>query len=133
MRVDVYNRAQACELDPQCNTVLVSISTPDINYRRSPEEEGWKALLKFSFHDVSTEVPNMTLMEDRTADILTQLAKNKYDVAVHCDAGISRSVAVGLFLHEQFGYELHMHSIQTTDLHNRYVYTKLLQAMERQS
>jgi predicted protein tyrosine phosphatase len=48
------------------------------------------------------------------------------DFVVHCDAGVSRSVAVGMYLRTLFEAELTTHAIHTTRAYNSLVHRMLM-------
>jgi predicted protein tyrosine phosphatase len=118
MQVDVYNRVQAESLEPTEGTVIISISTPGYP---ATLKEGWEDVLRLEFHDVVKIPKGMPEVKPFTSDhvdaihefVDKHVAASK-DFAVHCDAGVSRSVAVGVFLNEIHGGDLNLHAISTT-------------------
>jgi predicted protein tyrosine phosphatase len=139
MKVNVYSRKQAIDLVPAEGTVVISISGPD---NEAPLKEGWEDILRLAFHDVALDPdacriqgiqsiagkPIIFFDEEMAAQVDTFAFKHKdKDFMVHCDAGVSRSVAVGLFLKELFEAELTTHAIHTTAAYNSLVHRILLQ------
>lgn len=111
MRVDVYNRAHAEAVAPTPNTVVISISNPGLPARL---KDGWESVLRLEFHDVVTRAEGMSQCEpfhDGHAVEIHDFVEENLDknFMVHCDAGMSRSVAVGVFLQDVHGYTLHLH------------------------
>jgi predicted protein tyrosine phosphatase len=136
MQIDVYSRQQILKLDPQPNTAVISISGPA---DPAPLKEGWGPLLRVEFHDVvipRAEMPVMVdpnfgrvvLFDEEIAEQIDAFAWEHKDknFAVHCAAGVSRSVAVGLFLKEIFEGDLHLHAIHTTAAANSLVHRTLM-------
>jgi predicted protein tyrosine phosphatase len=118
MRVDVYNREQAIGLEPTEGTVMISISSPG---DQANLKEGWEDILRLEFHDVVRIPKNMpeirafcTTHVDAVHEFVDKHVAAGKDFAVHCDAGVSRSVAVGMFLEEIHGGDLNLHAIHTT-------------------
>lgn len=130
MSVHVWNREQAQKLIPREKEVIISISQPGepANLR-----DGWMDILKLEFSDYTSEeigkneLNSVTLFtEDMAKQIWNFVNKyEKFVFHVHCDAGISRSVAVGLIIADVFGVELKLHAIDTSALANSLV-TRLL-------
>ncbi len=118
MKVDVYNREQAVDLEPTEGTVMISISSPG---DPADLKEGWEDVLRLEFHDVVKIPKNMpeirafcTTHVDAIHDFIEKHIEDGKDFAVHCDAGVSRSVAVGVFLEDVHGGDLELHAIHTT-------------------
>lgn len=136
MLIDVYSRQQILKVDPQPDVAVISISGPA---DPAPLKEGWGPILRVEFHDVvipRDEMPAMVeidggsivLFDEEIAARIDAFAwehKDK-DFAVHCAAGVSRSVAVGLFLKEIFRGDLYLHAIHTTAAANSLVHRLLM-------
>lgn len=136
MQIDVYSRQQILKLDPQPDTAVISISGP---CDEVPFKEGWGPMLRLEFHDVvipRDEMPVMVdpnfgrvvLFDEEMAERIDAFAWEHKDknFAVHCAAGVSRSVAVGMFLKEIFEGDLHLHAIHTTAAANSLVHRILM-------
>ncbi len=111
MRADVYNRAHAEAVTPVHNTVVISISNPGLPARL---KEGWESVLRLEFHDVVAiplGMPECEPFLDHHVEEIHDFVEENLDkhFVVHCDAGMSRSVAVGVFLQDVHGYTLHLH------------------------
>lgn len=111
MRVDVYSRAHAEALAPTHNTVVISISKPEPPARL---KDGWEDVLRLEFHDVVSIPLGMQecepFLDHHVEEIHDFVEENlDKDFMVHCDAGMSRSVAVGVFIQDVHGYTLHLH------------------------
>jgi predicted protein tyrosine phosphatase len=138
MRVDVYNRAQACTLTPTGNTVVISITAPADD---APLKQGWEAILRVEFHDVvipRAEMPALVdpncgrviMFDEIMAAQIDQFvwAHKDKDFIIHCQAGQSRSVAVGMFIKDLFPETiLHLHAVKTTAGANGLVHRMLMQ------
>ncbi|RLB62473.1 MAG: hypothetical protein DRH08_12410 [Deltaproteobacteria bacterium] len=111
MRVDVFNRGHAESAPPAPNTAVISISNPGLP---ATLKDGWEAVLRLEFHDVvriPVGMPECEPFHDgHVVEIHDFVEENlDKDFLVHCDAGMSRSVAVGVFLQDVHGYTLHLH------------------------
>ena len=135
MKVDVYNREQACKLIPDANKCFISIWTPlgdwssELDYNDSPIKTGWADTLKLTFHDVTYMGHKDWVLfnHDMARKIVMFIQKNiNKNFVVHCDAGISRSVAVGCYLRDQYGYELKLNAWPTDEHRNNLVYGTLM-------
>jgi predicted protein tyrosine phosphatase len=127
MQVDVYSRQQAVELAPVEGTVVISISTP--GFELASLQEGWKSILRLQFHDCTEDNASaLTPFNDVMAAIVHEFIQVHLgkDFMIHCDAGVSRSVAIGLFLREIFEAELTTHAIHTTVAYNSLVHRMLM-------
>jgi len=129
MKINVYNKKQVEELQPEPESVLISISCPGkpVNLK-----EGWKRILRLEFDDiVSIEEalidklqPFTNEQRDQVIDFINE-NKNR-NFVIHCDAGISRSVAIGIFIQNKFNGELILHApTATTTFANSLVLRKL--------
>jgi predicted protein tyrosine phosphatase len=138
MRVDVYNRVQACELEPVEGTAVISISAPADD---APLKHGWDPLLRIEFHDVVIPRAEMPVLVDPNCGRIVMFdeqmaykidkfiwANKNGNFMIHCNAGQSRSVAVGMFIKDLFGdTELVLHAVKTTAGANSLVHRLLLQ------
>ena len=119
------------EADPyKC---LLSISTPFKDYCQTPTLAGWMDVISLEFDDVQSLGavafigPSVVRFHTEQAIQLLEFL-NKYfgrDMVVHCDAGISRSVAIGCFMRDHLDYELELHGGQNEDDMNKWVYRVL--------
>lgn len=116
-QVDVYNREQVLETAKQegCpSTAVISISNPGAQLEWvSPQ---WAGLLQLSFFDYTHPVPEKTVFdEDMSQQVKAFVEEHKeHAFLIHCDAGISRSVAIGVWISETLGIPLYTHAIHTT-------------------
>lgn len=129
MRVDVYDRGGAEGLEPRPDTVVISISTP--GQRPARLKEGWEDVLRLEFHDVVRPMegaPELVLFGPYHVEQVLAFTKGhrEKDFVIHCDAGASRSVAVGLYLQDYYEAELHLHAIHTTAAANGRVHRGLM-------
>lgn len=102
---------------------LISISTPGVEYDRHPNYTKWGDVIELEFDDVDRLMHGCIRFDaNRAKKLIEFIEKNKdRDFAVHCDAGISRSPAVGMFISEKYGHDLEMHSYLNTEHHNKWV------------
>ena len=121
-------------MQPDSNKCFVSIWTPPEwqdkeLYKHSPKMEGWKDSIQLVFNDVTNQdKPSYVLFNDDMARKLVAFVyKNMCsDFVVHCDAGMSRSVAVGCYLRDQLGYLLDLQAWYTDIHRNQLVYRILM-------
>lgn len=129
MRVDVFNRQQIEWITPDTPRPLISIGQSrcedclGTRPENMPPDEatlqaGWGDVLRLSFHDFTYQpkgdcwvVFTPELAAETTAFIEAHAGQ---DFAIHCAAGISRSVAVGVFMRDAYDYELFLHAIDST-------------------
>jgi predicted protein tyrosine phosphatase len=130
-QVDVYNREGACSLDPIEGTVIISISGP--TGTPAPLKEGWEDVLRLEFDDVVKPVagiPDLVLFHqghvDKVQAFVEKHVEAGKDFVVHCDAGISRSVAIGMYINEVYEGDLNLHAIHTTAAANARVHRGLI-------
>jgi predicted protein tyrosine phosphatase len=131
MRVDVYGRARAEATEPTENTVVISITNPE---QPAFLQDGWKDILRLEFHDVVSIPRGMhecVAFHTEHIDLIHAfVAKHEgCDFMVHCDAGVSRSVAVGRFLREVHDADLHLYEIHTDEHCN----SRVLRGLKRKS
>jgi predicted protein tyrosine phosphatase len=117
MNVYVTNRNGARTLKPPQAFVWVSISTP--GDPAAPVSEGSLGVLRLWFHDLETAPGEAfgkvygphRLFNDRMAVevvrfIIASAGRGVQDICAHCDAGVSRSGAVAMWLHDTFGAQV---------------------------
>lgn len=122
MKVRILNRQQGEQWAAAPGQVMISISTP--GDKPASLQEGWESVLRLQFHDVTQDHPGagvLVLFNDEMADAayeFIQIHLGK-DFVVHCDAGVSRSMAVGVFLRDVCEYKLVVISNDPVD-HDRF-------------
>lgn len=134
-RVDVHSRKQAEALEPKGNQAIISITAPGKAANLKP---GWRAILRLEFHDITeqweVDREGLTMFSEAHADsirnfmTLIETASNLQDsdIVVHCDAGVSRSVAVGVYLRDVHACELHLHATPNPSFANQTVLRTLM-------
>lgn len=129
-QVDVHNREQAESLEPIEGTVVISISGPG---RPAHLKDGWEDVLHLEFDDVvkpHSAVPDLVLFSQTHVDKVHAFVEKHVeagkDFVIHCDAGVSRSVAVGMYVNEVYGGDLNLHAIHTTAAANSRVHRGLV-------
>lgn len=107
-RIHIVSRRYAERFEPEHeNWYLISIETPGSQYGDTPNYEQYKDHFIQEFHDVERGRNGLEYFTEEHAKVLISFVENwKYNdeecnILVHCDAGISRSAAIGRFL-EQF-------------------------------
>lgn len=129
IQVDVYSRFQAEGLDPRPGTAVISISnpgSPPVNLK-----EGWEAILRLQFDDVVRPVsgiPDLILFGEQHVRAIQDFLKENHgkDFVIHCEAGVSRSVAIGLYLQDAHEAKLTTYAIHTTTGANARVHSGLM-------
>lgn len=127
-------------IKPESHKVLISISTPTVPYN-SAIPTGWLETLELSFLDVIWDDLNkeqqqelygmwgdkLKLFDETAASSLLEFIDkhSTRDFVIHCDAGISRSVAVGAFMRDFYGYSVEFAEIGTDKYKNIQVYNTL--------
>jgi predicted protein tyrosine phosphatase len=124
--VHVWNRLQAEGLEP-CG-VIISIHSPEgITNFPANLREGWQGRLTLCFEDAEPGEPDSPrVFADHHAQAILEFCNRHKDIEewhIHCDAGFSRSVAVGIMLADMFRRELTLHAVGTTEHANNWVMT----------
>jgi len=120
----VMSRESATQLIQHEDTSVLSIETPGITYRSQVPSEGWLNFKKMTFYDTDPGSVNWgakdTLWKKSEVEVFSEIYPSLYVAGeildfvipaiqeskvfiVHCDAGISRSAAVGVFLRDFLG------------------------------
>jgi len=123
----VVDRSRAREFPvnpPGCHILL---QEPNHKYGDGLPRSGWYDTIVFNVHDITKPVDGYAHFTDamalRLADFLT---KNEgRPMLVSCDAGLSRSVAVGATLRDRFGYDVTFVCSGDDRFRNVLIYTKL--------
>jgi predicted protein tyrosine phosphatase len=127
MKAKVMSRESAIVYTPD-NECLISISTPFVNYETHLPTEGWYDRIQFQFHDAAKSIPGIeiVLFDNVMASIMLEYIRLHHgrDFVIHCDAGMSRSVGVGVVLRDFFGYNVTFEV--GTDQHRNSLVTSLL-------
>lgn len=120
------------------NTIVISIGDPaplnqeskiDNAYFLPDLRETFLDVLRLEFHDIQKPVHGYVAFNDLHAHLIEEFIRHwhkvdkKVDLIVHCEAGISRSVAVSVFLADLLNLPLEGH----LEFANQYV----LQIMEK--
>lgn len=123
-RIEVYSRRAISGRRGKRNEALVSVETPRSDYAARPgaDFEGWALRpLVLIFDDIEKQAGTApddwlsagSLMSREQADRVLMYAYEAADAGantliVHCDAGVSRSTALGSVLAEIHGASLHI-------------------------
>jgi predicted protein tyrosine phosphatase len=96
--VRVLPRRLAVCREPLAGEVCISITNP--RQSQAELEDGYADILRLGFHDTDQVGGNFTVMSREHAKAVLEFGAKHKDapLMVHCDAGASRSVGVGLFL-----------------------------------
>lgn len=125
-QIHVWNRVQAESLDP--SGVIISIHSPEgITNFPAELQDGWQDRLTLCFEDAEPGEPdNPAIFNEQHAKDILEFAEKHKDIEewhIHCDAGFSRSVAVGIMLADMFRRSLSLHAAGTTEHANNWVMT----------
>lgn len=127
MRITVYSRRIASTLPPDPSKVLISIYSPGRDYWNTVNLIGWKDVLELGFHDVGNPklngVPNLISFNEVIAEQLHSFIVKHYgsNFVVHCDAGVSRSVAVAAYMRDYLGYNAYFRGDAKDDSHKNVI------------
>lgn len=116
MKVEVYSREHVRQLDPRPDTCLISIwsliALAACEYKDvDVPMDGWYASLRLNFDDVTHTLPigGMIVVpfdEAMGSQVLDFIEGNlERNFVIHCDAGMSRSVAVASVMAMLYGYD----------------------------
>lgn len=137
--VNVFSRVLVLEIEPTPDTCLVSISSPKFEYAREINANGWKDVIQLEFDDTIPEIAafekksrgitESVFTMEQAKNLLSFIERNNGSAfIVHCDAGISRSVAVGSFMRDFFDYSPWFQRTIHDGFRNIYVYDLLRRA-----
>jgi len=149
-KLSIFGRESAirfCQKKHDYETVIISISTPDVDYEESPfisDENKVTEILGLSFCDA--DYPNTKdvygkitseseLMNDEDADRVVKFTEKHIGkhIIVHCDAGISRSSGVAAAILKHYNGDDSAVFDSRWYAPNRWCYRKVLEAFERLS
>ena len=129
MKVDVYSRHTVIKQQPDQEKCLISIwslsALGSQGYEDNIPMEGWRDSLRLDFDDVTHNsmsgmfVPFDEVMGKTTFDFMHKYMG--HDFVIHCDAGFSRSVAMGCFMAMVFGYDPTYHECGHDGMRNMLV------------
>ncbi|MBJ9687406.1 hypothetical protein I5589_09965 [Burkholderia vietnamiensis] len=114
-QVFALSRADAEKLPRLPSIAIISVTAPE---RPPASLDGFARLLRLSFADVDFLCPSLSkksrtkLVHAFTAEqadaihsFVEALPRDVVSVVVHCEGGYSRSCAIALALHQQYGYQ----------------------------
>jgi len=96
--VRVLPRLDAQERIPEAREVCISVTNP--RQSLATLRDGWFQVLRLGFHDTDRRGGNFTVMSLAQARDVLDFSRGHAGapLTVHCEAGASRSVAIGVFL-----------------------------------
>lgn len=124
--IDFWPRLQAQDYHFTDNDLVISITDPkqDLPNIRHPAK-----ILRLAFYDIEDNITeprfaNFRFNETHATDIINYLELHhkedkKYNLIVHCEAGVSRSAAVALFAHNYT--KAHFSNLSKTSHANSYI------------
>lgn len=125
IKIKHYSALAIKEIIPEANTILISTAGRSQDFIQV--QSGYKNILRLAFHDIKRELKGFTLFDESHAKQIISFVNSNLPVDtiyVNCEAGISRSSAVRVFLHEILNKEF-IGNKQPCDLHNKHVYNVL--------
>lgn len=133
-RVVFVPRADAERYRPAPSSVLISINNPDEELLCP--QPGWAEVLHLRMHDVDTPGAGLQVFSaEQAAQVLALVERHRstaQEVVLHCQAGMSRSGGMALFLAEYLGLPCYKAQTPVTGLswplYNRKVYSVLAHA-----
>lgn len=138
-KIFVTNKLFASELikNLKLNFIFITITTPPDKYDvlKKPDNEYCKGYIDCYFDDVDIKYnDDITLFDkDIAHNIVSKLSEYLNDnikiILINCDAGISRSAAVGMALNDIMYTSkdnLHTNTAGDFSLYNRFVYKTLI-------
>lgn len=119
--IDVYNREQFRMLKPDPKACVISCQTPPTTWGEGTLcniSDGWVNFVVLEFHDVIQESsPEIVVFDAEMADKIVRFVEwadnRNRSFVIHCDAGQSRSVAIGLWLSQYLGHMMLVHDEET--------------------
>ena len=100
------SRETAEKLTPNPTVGMISITDPDAKSGLAKLQEGWSAVLRLQFHDVTKPWQGYEPMtEGQAKELIDWLEKHEAGftgVVVHCEHGQSRSAAVAKYLGDRY-------------------------------
>jgi len=136
--VRVYNRTQMKFVEPEDSVNLISIWSLNFMARsqygdKDVPMEGWKDVTRLEFDDVVSFIPQLKLVpfDTKMASELLSFMESHMgeEFVVHCDAGMSRSVAVACFLRDHYDYDVEFYAIDTDKHRNITIMNMLRRAL----
>jgi protein-tyrosine phosphatase len=122
--------AETC--GPWSDFAVISLGEPDAAEGAPKIQDGWRDVLRLSFHDITPDTLDVegayTLMSDADAQAIVafvkKVAPEVEGIIVHCRAGISRSAAVAKWICSEYQIPFNRHY----DRYNDYVYRLMVLA-----
>lgn len=128
IKIKHYSALAIKEIVPEPNSILISIAGRPQDFMQV--QAGYKNILRLAFHDIKRELKGFTLFDENHAKQIISFVQTNLPIDtiyLNCEAGISRSSAIRVFLHEILNKEF-IGNKQPCDLYNKHVYTVLKNA-----
>jgi hypothetical protein len=131
-KVMFVGRFSAETCGPWPDFAMISLGEPDAAEGAPKIQDGWRDVLRLSFHDITPDTLDIesayTLMSDADAqkivEFVKKVAPEVEGIIVHCRAGISRSAAVAKWICSEYQIPFNRHY----DRYNDYVYRLMVLA-----
>lgn len=129
--INFTNQDYAERMTPQDNMAMISIRSPRLEVLLRP---GWKHLLILEFNDIDKKFHPWKLFDKNQAqqviDFVESLPDEVDSLMVHCEAGISRSAAVALFIRDYYAPQLELKYAEFYNKHVRSLLEKVYHGVE---
>ena len=127
----IFSQRVAERMEPEEFSGMISIRGPNMQVAL---QDGWEPLLILEFNDIVRPFSNFVAFNERHAHaIISWLDSNLSSLdtlMIHCEQGVSRSKAVGMFVQEY--YASHLPKLKNADRYNTLVYSTLKRCMNKE-
>jgi predicted protein tyrosine phosphatase len=132
-QVQFCSRKDAEAMPARRNWAVISITEPVSAFGPAKLQEGWHLVLRLEFHDIDVHEEPYVMMSQEMAkqivDFARDMAQEVEGILVHCNAGVSRSAAIALWIADEFDLPFN----RAYQLHNKHVYKLLREAAHGES
>jgi hypothetical protein len=124
----VVDRRRARQFPVNPKGVHILFQDPTFRYDDNLPFPGWHETIVIGVHDIAKPVSGyIHFNSDMSVQIATFLLGNEgRPMLVSCDAGLSRSVAVGAILRDRFSYDVDFVCAGSDQFRNVLIYTGLM-------
>ena len=125
MNVNVHRRSTVANMEIKTDA-LISMFTPNRKYRKLPV---FPNMISIACEDTTRKHRRESFSRKQAKIVLKFILDNHgSNFVIHCDAGISRSVAVGLFMADYMGYKVTFYQTHKPYGYNKLIYNMILSA-----
>jgi predicted protein tyrosine phosphatase len=130
--ITVMSKRRAVNIKSKMDGPLISIWCSDDEV--DIDAGMWTNVFVIAFDDITYPMEGLVLFSETHAKYIREISSriDKYDaIYIHCQAGISRSVAVAMYIAQKQGREIILKDVDTLEHYNVHVYNTLAR-QERQ-